>query len=96
MVRNTILRPGVLYFIRSPDDPNARLIHDALVKPLGLQLSRIYLSAKVYTGFILFGIGGVTWGLRYMVAPSHGKYNVMLPMEFLLTPSGLIFMVPLG
>lgn len=96
MVRNTILRPGVLYFIRSPDDPNARLIHDALVKPLGLQLSRIYLSAKVYTGFILFGIGGVTWGLRYMVAPNHGKYNVMLPMEFLLTPSGLIFMVPLG
>ncbi|KAI5958751.1 hypothetical protein CANMA_004168 [Candida margitis] len=96
MVRNTILRPGVLYFIRSPDDPNARLIHDALVKPLGLQLSRIYLSAKVYTGFILFGIGGVTWGLRYMVAPSHGKYNVMLPMELSLTPSGLIFMVPLG
>ncbi|KAI5965033.1 hypothetical protein KGF57_000826 [Candida theae] len=96
MVRNTILRPGVLYFIRSPDDPNARLIHDALVKPLGLQLSRIYLSAKVYTGFILFGIGGVTWGLRCLVAPSHGKYNVMLPMEFPLTPSGLIFMVPLG
>ncbi|KAG5419583.1 hypothetical protein I9W82_003351 [Candida metapsilosis] len=96
MVRNVILRPGVLYFIRSPDDPNARLIHDALVKPLRLQLSRIYLSAQVYTGFILVGIGGVTWGSRYLVSPSHGKYNVMLPIELSLTPSGLIFMIPLG
>ncbi|KAG7664918.1 uncharacterized protein J8A68_001556 [[Candida] subhashii] len=69
MVRGLILRPGVLFFIRSPDDPNARLIHDALVKPLKLQLSRIYLSAKFYTGFIFIGIGGVTWGLRYLVTP---------------------------
>ncbi|KAI5959919.1 uncharacterized protein KGF55_005151 [Candida pseudojiufengensis] len=81
MVRGTILRPGVLFFIRSPDDPNARLIHDALVKPLSLQLSRIYLSAKVYTAFILLGIGGVTWGLRYIVTPEHGKYNVLLPIQ---------------
>ncbi|ODV79112.1 uncharacterized protein CANTADRAFT_30582, partial [Suhomyces tanzawaensis NRRL Y-17324] len=64
MVRNKILRPGVLFFIRSPEDPNARLIHDALVKPLMLQMSRIYLSAKVYTVFILAGIGGITWSLR--------------------------------
>ncbi|KAI5949333.1 hypothetical protein KGF54_005568 [Candida jiufengensis] len=81
MVRSNILRPGVLFFIRSPDDPNARLIHDALVKPLSLQLSRIVLSGKVYTAFIVFGIGSVTWGLRYLVTPDHGKYNVMLPIQ---------------
>lgn len=80
MVRSQILRPGVLFFIRSPDDPNARLIHDALVKPFMLQLSRIYLSAKVYTGFILIGIGGITWGLRYIVTPSNDD-NVFLPIQ---------------
>ncbi|CAH2352723.1 ERAD-associated E3 ubiquitin-protein ligase DOA10 [[Candida] railenensis] len=79
MVRDKILRPGVLFFIRSPDDPNARLIHDALVKPLSLQLSRIYLSAKVYTGFILVGIGGVTWLLRYCF--QEANYNVVLPLQ---------------
>lgn len=84
MVRTKILRPGVLFFIRSPDDPNANLIHDALVKPLMLQLSRIYLSAKVYTGFILVGIGGVTWSLRgfiYLTNPSK-EYNVLLPIQW--------------
>ncbi|MDN5809755.1 MAG: hypothetical protein L0H13_06445, partial [Staphylococcus equorum] len=82
MIRGQVLRPGVLFFIRSPDDPNARLIHDALMKPLMLQLSRIYLSAKVYTGFILIGIGGVTWGLRYLVTPpKEFSHNVMLPLQ---------------
>ncbi|CCE72676.1 Piso0_000266 [Millerozyma farinosa CBS 7064] len=81
MVRGKILRPGVLFFIRSPDDPNARLIHDALVKPLRLQLSRIYLSAKVYTCFIIIGIGGVTWGLKYYLTPAGFKHNLVLPVQ---------------
>ncbi|KAL7662825.1 RING-type E3 ubiquitin transferase [[Candida] zeylanoides] len=79
MVRESILRPGVLFFIRSPDDPNARLIHDALVKPLRLQMHRIYLSAKVYTAFIVVGIGGVTWSLRW--ALQEHTHNVVLPLQ---------------
>lgn len=98
MIRGQILRPGVLFFIRSPDDPNARLIHDALVKPFMLQLSRIYLSAKVYTGFILIGIGGITWGLRFFVSPSsnakNSSENIMLPIQqpdlYSLIISGLV------
>jgi len=83
MIRVKILRPGVLFFIRSPDDPNANLIHDALVKPLMLQLSRIYLSAKVYTAFILIGIGAVTWGLRGFIylTNSSNDHNVLLPIQ---------------
>lgn len=90
MVRSTILRPGVLFFIRCPDDPNTRLIHDALVKPLSLQLSRIYLTAKVYSAFIIFGIGGVTWGLRYLVTPKDKDYNVFLPIQ---TPSYFTYLL---
>ncbi|ODQ79672.1 hypothetical protein BABINDRAFT_166791 [Babjeviella inositovora NRRL Y-12698] len=64
MIRSMILRPGVLFFIRSPEDPNARLIHDALMRPLSLQLSRISLSGSIYSGLIVFGVGGFTWLLR--------------------------------
>ncbi|CUM46852.1 uncharacterized protein AC631_02003 [Debaryomyces fabryi] len=97
MIRGQVLRPGVLFFIRSPDDPNARLIHDALMKPLMLQLSRIYLSAKVYTGFILIGIGGVTWGLRYLVTPPKDiTYNVMLPLQIPSVMSVAITCIAVG
>mmetsp|Transcript_4983 Transcript_4983/g.6165 ORF Transcript_4983/g.6165 Transcript_4983/m.6165 type:complete len:1227 (+) Transcript_4983:143-3823(+) len=97
MIRGQILRPGVLFFIRSPDDPNARLIHDALMKPLMLQLSRIYLSAKVYTGFILIGIGGITWGLRYLVTPPKEiTYNVMLPLQIPSVMSVAITCIAVG
>lgn len=82
MVRNKILRPGVLFFIRSPDDPNARLIHDALVKSLRFQLLRIWLSAKFYTGNILLGIGVVTWGLRWLTASPDPSKHVFLPIQF--------------
>lgn len=82
MVRSKILRPGVLFFIRSPDDPNTRLIHDALVKPLSLQMSRIFLSAKVYTCFIILGIGGVTWGIRLFLAYIFKVDRVMLPLRY--------------
>lgn len=97
MIRGQVLRPGVLFFIRSPDDPNARLIHDALMKPLMLQLSRIYLSAKVYTGFILIGIGGVTWGLRYLVTPpKEVSHNVMLPLQIPSVMSVAITCIAVG
>lgn len=80
MIRNHILRPGVLYFIKSPEDPNARLIHDAVVKPFTLQILRIILSLKVYTVFVVLGIGSVTWGLRFIVnAP--GSNGLLLPIQ---------------
>lgn len=82
MIRSKILRPGVLFFIRSPDDPNTRLIHDALVKPLTLQMSRIYLSAKVYTCFIIFGIGGITWGIRFFLTYVFKQEQVILPLRY--------------
>lgn len=93
MVRNNVLRPGVLFFIKSPEDPNARLIHDAIVKPFFLQALRIFLSAKVYTAFILLGIGSVTWGLRFFVNPpgASGKDSTLLPIGF---SGGMMYVLP--
>lgn len=82
MTRRYILRPGVLFFIRSPEDPNARLVHDALVRSLRLQLSRIGLSALVYTLFILIGFGTITHTLKSLESE-------MIPVN--VTTSGFIF-----
>ena len=85
MVRQYILRPGVLFFIRSPDDPNTRLLHEALVRPFRFQISRIALSILVYMLFILIGVGALTRGL--------GLLNVkMLPVDVTVLSS---FLTPL-
>lgn len=83
MIRSKILRPGVLYFIKSPEDPNARLIHDAVVKPMKLQILRILLSARVYLTLILGGIGAVTWSLRFLVnSPTAAEQGALFPIQF--------------
>lgn len=83
MVRSQILRRGVLYFIKSPEDPNARLIHDAIVKPFKLQILRIFLSARVYLTLILGGIGLVTWAIRFLVnSPTGAEKGALLPIKF--------------
>lgn len=57
MIRQYIIRPGVLFFIRSPDDPNIKILHDSLIHPMGIQLSRLCLSMFIYAIFILAGFG---------------------------------------
>lgn len=94
MLRNNVLRPGVLFFIRSPEDPNARLIHDALVKSLRFQLLRIWLSAKFYTGNILLGIGLVTWGLRWFTMSPDSEKRIFLPVP--LTWEGILHVIAFG
>ncbi|KAG7839362.1 hypothetical protein KL942_003724 [Ogataea angusta] len=86
MARSDILRKGVLFFIRSPDDPNVRLIHDALMKPFGLQISRIALSGLVYTIYIAVEFAAVTWGLKYLV-----PYKIF-PIRY--TISGIWSVIP--
>ncbi|SCW01164.1 LAFE_0D06502g1_1 [Lachancea fermentati] len=57
MIRHYIIRPGVLFFIRSPDDPNIRILHDSLIHPMKIQLSRLTLSMVIYAMFIIVGFG---------------------------------------
>ncbi|KAH3663575.1 hypothetical protein OGAPHI_004976 [Ogataea philodendri] len=83
MIRSQVLRKGVLFFIRSPDDPNVRPIHDALMRPFGLQMSRIALSALVYCIYIAIEIGLVVYGGLYLfpldIFPLASEYTSLLP-----------------
>lgn len=60
MIRQSIIRPGVLFFIRSPEDPNIKILQDSLIHPMPIQISRLALSFFIYAIFILFGFGFFT------------------------------------
>lgn len=76
--RKNVLRTGVLFFLRTPDDPNIRIIHDALVVPLKVQVKRIYLTGKVYFFFIVCLIYSSTWCMfKLMGGPDYNFFVVL-------------------
>lgn len=78
MIRSKILRTGVLFFIRPSDDPNLQLVHDALMRPFSLRLSRIALSAAVYSLYIHIEFSLVSWSIRLFspikILPFHNIF----------------------
>lgn len=71
MVRKYIIRPGVLFFIRSSDDPNIRILHDSLIHPMRIQVSRLLLSMMIYALFIIVGFGFHTRVLFPLILKSN-------------------------
>jgi E3 ubiquitin-protein ligase MARCH6 len=59
-----ILRKGVLYFIRDPDDPTFHPVRDVLERSVTTQLRKIAFSGLVYGGLVIVCMGGVVWGLK--------------------------------
>ncbi|PFH61222.1 hypothetical protein XA68_17920 [Ophiocordyceps unilateralis] len=85
-----IMRPGVLYFIRDPDDPEFHPIRDVLERSLTTQLRKILFSAFVYGALVIVCLGGVVWSLSYTlpgVLPIHYSSNEPV-LEF---PVDLLF-----
>lgn len=66
----TTMRPGVLYFVRNPNDPSYQPVQEVLERPMGSQFKRILISAGMYAVFIGVCIGAVTllYRLAYMGA----------------------------
>lgn len=57
------MRPGVLYFIRDPDDPTFHPVRDVLERNLVGQLRKILFSALVYGALVIVCLGAVVWGV---------------------------------
>lgn len=70
-----IMRPGVLYFIRDPDDPEFHPVRDVLERNLVTQLRKILFSAFVYGTLVVVCLGGVVWSLSW-AAPT------ILPIQY--------------
>lgn len=59
-----VLRSGVLYFIRDPDDPTFHPVRDVLERNVTTQLRKIAFSAMVYGALVICCLGGVVWGIE--------------------------------
>ncbi|KXX81831.1 putative E3 ubiquitin ligase SUD1 [Madurella mycetomatis] len=85
-----IMRKGVLYFIRDPDDPEFHPVRDVLERNVTTQLRKILFSALVYGALVIVCLGGVVWGLFLAlpgILPIHYSSNEPV-LEF---PIDLLF-----
>ncbi|KAF2431471.1 hypothetical protein EJ08DRAFT_610412 [Tothia fuscella] len=99
-----IMRSGVLYFIRDPDDPTFHPVRDVLERNVITQLRKIAFSAIVYGALIVVCLGGVVWGLWAIsdnILPIHwtsSESSLEFPLDILfynfLTPLIVKFAKP--
>jgi E3 ubiquitin-protein ligase MARCH6 len=99
-----IMRSGVLYFIRDPDDPTFHPVRDVLERSVITQLRKIAFSAVVYGALIVICLGGVVWSLWAVsdsVLPIHwtsSESSFEFPLDILfynfLTPVIVRFAKP--
>jgi E3 ubiquitin-protein ligase MARCH6 len=84
-----IMRRGVLYFIRDPDDPTFHPVRDVLERPIAIQLSKIAFSGLVYGGLVILCLGGIVWVVSRVegIFPIHWTSNEPI-LEF---PIDLLF-----
>ncbi|TQS37799.1 hypothetical protein Golomagni_01716 [Golovinomyces magnicellulatus] len=93
-----IMRKGVLYFIRDPDDPTFHPVRDVLERNVTTQLQKILFSALIYGGLILICLGGVVWGIYFAfndVLPVHWSSNEPV-LEFPIDLLFYNFSIPLA
>jgi E3 ubiquitin-protein ligase MARCH6 len=99
-----IMRKGVLYFIRDPDDPTFHPVRDVLERSVTTQLRKIAFSALVYGALVIVCLGGVVWTLSRAttnVLPIHWTTeapSLEFPLDLLfynfLTPVIIRFYKP--
>ncbi|KAK0639951.1 hypothetical protein B0T16DRAFT_423977 [Cercophora newfieldiana] len=93
-----IMRKGVLYFIRDPDDPEFHPVRDVLERSVTTQLRKILFSAFVYGALVIMCLGGVVWGLALAlpnVLPVHYSSNEPV-LEFPIDLLFYNFLMPLA
>lgn len=85
-----ILRKGVLWFIRDPDDPTFHPVRDVLERNVTTQLRKIAFSALVYGALVILCLGGVIWSIGHIFEGIFPIYWIStepvleFPMDLLL------------
>ncbi|KAI9255106.1 hypothetical protein BDA99DRAFT_540018 [Phascolomyces articulosus] len=98
-VGREIVRPGVLWFIRDPNDPQFHPIKEIVERPVLTQLQKIGASGITYACVIVAGVGGVVWCLSVAgnnILPL--RWNMLqplstLPIDFLIVHIAIPAMV---
>ncbi|KAI7895814.1 uncharacterized protein EV154DRAFT_296354 [Mucor mucedo] len=73
-----IVRPGVMWFIRDPNDPQFHPIREIVERPILFQFKKIGGSALIYLTVILVGVGG-------LVHVIHSLIPDILPLRWSLS-----------
>ncbi|CAG8601146.1 5730_t:CDS:10, partial [Acaulospora morrowiae] len=73
-----IVRHGVMWFIRDPNDPQFHPIKEILERPVWTQLKKIGASGIMYSAMIVLGLGSVIYFIRY-------AFNGILPLQLSFT-----------
>jgi E3 ubiquitin-protein ligase DOA10 len=91
-----IIRPGVMWFLRDPSDPQFNPVQEMVQKPFGSLMRKISQSALIYSIMLVFGVGTVTYTLSLtgIVFPLRLPLDVplstlsidLLIIQFLLPP----------
>jgi len=53
-----IVRPGVMWFIRDPNDPQFHPMTDIIERPVALQLRKLFVGIFMYASMVIGGVGG--------------------------------------
>ncbi|KAF7725250.1 hypothetical protein EC973_000338 [Apophysomyces ossiformis] len=69
-----VIRPGVMWFIRDPNDPQFHPVQEMIERPIFTLLRKISSSAVMYSGMIVIGIGSVTLAVS--------KYSGVYPLRW--------------
>ncbi|WVF65735.1 hypothetical protein IAT40_000467 [Kwoniella sp. CBS 6097] len=62
----TLCRPGTLFFIRDPADPNYSPVKDIVEKSALSQLRKLSTSAIMYSVIVFTLFGGASWSVSYL------------------------------
>ncbi|KAI8982189.1 hypothetical protein BDF20DRAFT_912388 [Mycotypha africana] len=77
-----VVRPGVMWFIRDPNDPQFHPIREIVERPVLFQLKKIGASALIYLTVILVGVGGVVHFIKHiteLILPL--RWNIREPLS---------------
>lgn len=95
-VSREIIRPGVMWFVRDPNDPQFHPVQEMVERPFPNLLYKISQSAIMYSTMLVFGVGTVTYtlALTRVVFPLRLPFNKplstlaldLLIIQFLLPP----------
>ncbi|KAI9309474.1 hypothetical protein BJ944DRAFT_258460 [Cunninghamella echinulata] len=70
-----ILRPGVMWFIRDPNNPQFHPIKEIVERPVWDQLKKLGASGIMYTIIVIVGVGGVIHAIPFLIKD-------MLPLQW--------------
>ena len=75
----SVIRPGVLWFIRDPNDPRFQPLNDILERPFLVQLKKLSVGVMLYTTIIISSVGGlmgVCLGIEKLLGHKRGPFKV--------------------